>query len=126
CTIAYWHRARFSSGTHGSDAALRRIWHILYTAGADVVVSGHDHDYERFGPQTPSGAADSARGLVQFVAGTGGARLRRFHVFPAAHSLVRIAGRFGVLKLELGNNEYQWEFIATDGRVYDTGRAACH
>ena len=78
CTLAIWHHPRFSSGEHGSDAVVWPFWDALYTAGADVVVNGHDHDYERFGPQDPAGREDKARGLREFVVGTGGGVLRDF------------------------------------------------
>jgi Calcineurin-like phosphoesterase len=72
CTLAYWHKPRFSSGWHGSDATYTDFWRALYEAGADVVLVGHDHDYERFAPQTPDARPDPARGIRQFVVGTGG------------------------------------------------------
>ena len=74
--MAIWHHPRFSSGEHGSDASMWPFWDALYRAGADVVVNGHDHDYERFGPQDPAGREDKARGLREFVVGTGGGVLR--------------------------------------------------
>ena len=78
CTLAYWHHPRFSSGIHGDDASVAPFWDALYQAGADVVLNGHDHDYERFAPQNPSGQADPTQGISEFVVGTGGAELRRF------------------------------------------------
>jgi len=72
CTLAYWHHPRFSSGVHGDETATDRFWRALYDAGADVVLVGHDHDYERFSPQTPDASADPARGIAEFVVGTGG------------------------------------------------------
>src|SRR5437870_8525795 len=72
CTLAYWHHPRFSSGQHGSNAFMQPIWQALYDADADVVLNGHDHNYERFAPQDPSGHADAARGIREFVVGTGG------------------------------------------------------
>ena len=86
--MAIWHHPRFSSGEHGSDASVWPFWDALYRAGADVVVNGHDHDYERFGPQDPAGREDKARGLREFVVGTGGAVLRDFPT-SVAHSEVR-------------------------------------
>ena len=73
CTLAYWHKPLFSSGSaHGNDLAMKPLWDALYEANADVVVNGHDHDYERFAPQTPDGAPDPGRGIREFVVGTGG------------------------------------------------------
>ncbi|MCP6768890.1 metallophosphoesterase, partial [Klebsiella pneumoniae] len=75
CTLAIWHKPRWSSGVHGDDRAMGSFWDALYAAGADVVVNGHDHDYERFAPQDPSGNLDRDRGILEFVVGTGGAEL---------------------------------------------------
>lgn len=125
CTLAYWHNPRFSSGWHKSDAKLQPIWQMLYDAGADVVISGHDHDYERFAPQTPSGATDAARGIREFVVGTGGGSLRRFpHL--ARNSEIRISGQYGVLMLILELRRYRWEFLTVDGQIWDAGQASCH
>jgi len=73
CVLAYWHHPVFSSGPHGNDPTMAGIWQTLYDFNADVVLAGHDHDYERFGPQDASGRVDVARGLRSFVVGTGGA-----------------------------------------------------
>jgi hypothetical protein len=77
CTLAYWHAPRFSSGQHGNKASSQALWQALYEYGADVVLNGHDHIYERFAPQNPNGQAD-ARGIREFVVGTGGAALYSF------------------------------------------------
>ena len=100
CTMAIWHHPRFSSGEHGNDASVWPFWDALYRAKADVVVNGHDHDYERFGPQDPAGREDKAAGIREFVVGTGGAGLRDFPTV-AAHSEVRIASTFGVIRFVL-------------------------
>lgn len=125
CTAAYWHHPRYSSGSHGSHSRLRAAWKALYDAGAEVVLSGHDHDYERFGPQGPDGAADPARGLRQFVVGTGGKRLRGFRR-AEPNSEVRIDDAHGVLRVDLYPDGYRWSFLSTDGRVLDRGRSSCH
>ena len=78
CTLAIWHHPRFSSGDHGNDRGVAPFWDALYAAGADVVVNGHEHDYERFAPQDPAGSEDRARGLREFIVGTGGVELRDF------------------------------------------------
>ena len=84
CVLAYWHHPRFSSGDeHGNDPSVGALWDALYAAGAEIVINGHDHDYERFAPQTPSGAADPATGIREFVVGTGGASLRSFSTIRA-------------------------------------------
>lgn len=126
CTLAYWHSPRFSSGEHGSLSATKPIWQALYDYNADVVLSGHDHDYERFAPQDPNGAADPARGIREFVVGTGGRHLRPFRK-PIANSQVRNASTFGVLKMTLSPTGYTWQFIPVAGQTFtDTGSATCH
>ena len=101
CTLAYWHKPLFSSGSaHGNDLTVKPLWDALYDGNADVVVNGHDHDYERFAPQTPDGAPDSVRGIREFVVGTGGKNLRPFGA-PKPNSEVRDFSAFGVLKLTL-------------------------
>jgi hypothetical protein len=125
CVLAYWHHPRFSSGLHGSDAASQPLWQALYDANADVVIAGHDHTYERFAPQTPLGDADDARGIRQFVAGTGGAGLYDFRVI-APNSEFRQNTAHGVLKLMLAPDGYSWEFISTARDVLDAGSSACH
>ncbi len=126
CTLAYFHRPVFSSGKYGSTRATHPLWNILYEAGADLVLNGHEHDYERFLPQTPAGVADSAKGITQIVAGTGGANLRPVDYPLARNSAYQIHGRWGVLKLTLGAGEYRHAFLDTGGRVWDAGGGKCH
>ena len=128
CTAAYWHHPMFSSGRHGGDPkATRAIWNDLYAAGADVVINGHDHDYERFAPQDPSGARDPRRGIREFVVGTGGADLRSFRRSPGANSETRDDRTHGVLKLTLHSRSYDWEFVPVEGGAFtDSGTAPCH
>ena len=123
CTVAYWHHPLFSSGPHGANTSVRELWEILYEYEADLILSGHEHLYERMAPQDPGGAADPVRGIRQFIAGTGGAPLYQFH---GAHpnSEVQIS-TFGVLKLTLGPESYAWEFIPLSGPA-DTGIGNCH
>jgi acid phosphatase type 7 len=127
CTLAYWHKPLFSSGAkHGNDPEVRPFWQDLYAAKADVVINGHDHDYERFAPQDPDGTADSARGIREFVVGTGGKNHRPFGP-PEATSEVRNSDTFGVLKLTLRAKGYDWEFIPEAGKSFrDAGRGDCH
>ena len=126
CTLAYFHHPRFSSGTsHGSDPEMQPLWQVLYDAGADVLLTGHEHNYERFAPQTPDGHADSLRGIREFVAGTGGGVLYKLGP-PIANSEVRSMSH-GVLKLTLGARSYQWQFIPIAGGTFtDSGSASCH
>jgi len=125
CVAAYMHKPRFSSGNHGSSTGPRALWQALYDAGAEIVIVGHDHTYERFAPQTPDGVADPARGIRQFVAGTGGRSLYSFGT-PVANSEVRYNSTNGVLKLTLQNGGYGWEFIPTSGTFHDSGSGSCH
>ncbi|MGI8658962.1 MAG: metallophosphoesterase family protein [Candidatus Limnocylindria bacterium] len=125
CVLAYWHHPLFSSGRHGNDKSVRPFWDALSAAGADVVVNGHDHDYERFAPQMPDGVA-SADGLREFVVGTGGARLRTFAKIRN-NSEVRNAETFGVIELTLKPTGYDWQFIPASGGTFrDAGSASCH
>jgi acid phosphatase type 7 len=127
CTLAYWHHPLFSSGQHGSNAQMWPVWQALYEAEADVVLNGHDHDYERFAPQDPQGAADAARGLREFVVGTGGKNHYEFSRAPEANSEVRNDHTFGVLKLTLSPQSYTWEFIPEPGETFtDQGEGECH
>ena len=126
CTLAYWHHPRFSSGEHGSSTATQPLWQALYDAHADVVINGHDHTYERFAPQTPTGGLDSTRGIREFVVGTGGAE---FYNFPTirAHSEVRQNTTHGVIKLTLRADGYDWKFVPVAGGSFrDAGSGKCH
>jgi calcineurin-like phosphoesterase family protein len=125
CTVAIWHHPRFSSGEHGNDRAVAPFWQALYAAGADVVINGHDHDYERFAPQNPDGVGDPERGIREFVVGTGGAAIRRF-TQDAANSQLRVALTHGVIKLTLHSGMYQWSWVPTSGLVSDSGSQLCH
>jgi hypothetical protein len=126
CTLAYWHRPRFSSGRHGNSSSMQDFWELLYTAGADVVLNGHDHIYERFALQGPNGVADPARGIRQFVVGTGGASLYSFSTIQP-NSEVRNNDSHGILKLTLYPTSYDWEFIPITGEPFtDSGSAACN
>ena len=125
CTLAYWHKPRFSSGQHGNIAASQALWQALYDAGADVILNGHDHTYERFAPQNPSGQADSSRGIREFIVGTGGAGLYPFPTIQP-NSQVRNNTTYGVLKLTLHATSYDWQFIPIAGQTFtDSGSANC-
>lgn len=102
------------------------IWRELYDAGIDVVISAHDHDYERFAPLGPTGELEPERGIRQFVVGTGGAALRPFEN-TAVNSEARNARSFGVLSLTPSEGSYAWEFMpAGDSGYRDQGRGSCH
>ena len=125
CTLAYYHHPVFSSGVHGNQAHMLPIWRVLYQNGVDVVVSAHDHDYERFAPQDDLGRFDAQRGIRQFVVGTGGATLRPFAAVRP-NSEVR-AGVWGVLRLTLRPGSYNWDFLsAAGGSLSDSGTGSCH
>jgi hypothetical protein len=126
CTVAYWHQPRFSSGWHGGDTRLGTFWRLLYDGGADLILNGHDHDYERFLPQTPEGIADSAKGLTEIVVGTGGGDLRGYGKTVVSHSAARIQGHYGVLKLTLGKAEWRSAFLDVNGRLWDQTGGKCH
>jgi Calcineurin-like phosphoesterase len=125
CTIAIWHHPRWSSGQHGSDPVVTPFWRALYEAGADIVINGHDHDYERFRPQDPAGRLDPDRGIREFVVGTGGADTRPFSTI-AANSALRATGIHGVIRFVLGSTAYDWEFLSTTGELTDSGHGTCH
>jgi acid phosphatase type 7 len=125
CTLAYWHHPLFSSGPNGDNAVMRDIWSILQQAGADVVISAHDHLYERFAPQDVSGRADPRQGLREFVVGTGGAHLYSPKAIRPNSEV--ISSTFGVLKLTLKPKSYEWQFVAIPGKPFtDFGTAECH
>lgn len=125
CILAYWHHPRFTSGTgHGSNLNVTPFWNALYQYGADVVLGGHVHNYERFAPQTPSGAADPANGIRQIVVGTGGKSL--YSSGAAIGNSEKQLATFGVLKLTLKSGSYDWEFVAENGSVLDSGSGTCH
>jgi hypothetical protein len=111
CVLAYWHHPLFSSGAQGAEQPVAPFWRVLRHHGADVVLNGHDHLYERFAPKRPDGRLDRRRGIVQFTVGTGGRSLFRF-TGRARGSRKRVEGRFGILRLRLGARRYRWRFIA--------------
>jgi chitodextrinase len=126
CTLAYWHEPRWSSGTtHGSNSSWSAVWNDLYAAGADVVLNGHEHNYERFAKQTPGGAA-AANGIRELVVGTGGASHGYPFGTPIANSEVRNDSTWGVLKLTLHPTSYDWQFIPVAGSTFtDSGSDTC-
>ena len=126
CVAAAFHHPRWSSGTrHGSNTAMGAIWNALYAANVDVVLNGHEHNYERFAKQNPSGVADP-QGIREFVVGTGGNGLYGIGT-PKANSEVRNATSKGVLKLTLHSSGYDWDFKPAAGFTFtDTGSDSCH
>ena len=126
CTLAYWHHPRFSSGLHGDDSTFAAFWETLYRHGADLVLVGHDHEYERFAPQDPGAHPDRDYGIREFVVGTGGMELRPFTTVRA-NSELRDDTSFGVLSLRLRPGGYDWQFLPAAGyTLADAGSGGCH
>lgn len=124
CILAIHHEPLFSS--KGGDSDMRDFWTPLYAAGADVVLSGHRHNYERFAPQTPTGIVDPVRGIRQFVVGTGGSKLSKFGSSVAANSQVRNDSTHGVIRFILHPTSYEWQFVPIAGQTFtDSGSATC-
>ena len=126
CTLAFFHHPRYSSGYDGDNTTMSPIFEDLYNAEADVVLSGHSHDYERFAPQDDASNLDTARGITQFVVGTGGAFFTGFSTIKP-NSQVRQNTTFGVLQLTLHSTSFDWHFQPEAGKTWtDTGTRACH
>ena len=126
CTLAYWHHPRFSSGDHANDDSQAAFWEALHAFNADVVLAGHDHNYERMAPQMPTGVRDDARGIRQFIVGTGGRELRGLRS-TGGNSEVFNSNTFGVLRLALSPTGYAWEFLPVAGQSFtDSGAGTCH
>lgn len=126
CTVALWHEPRFSSGEHGDATKMQAFWAALHEAGADLVLTGHDHDYERFRALGSTGASDTAFGITEFVVGTGG---RSHTTFPSvrADSVIRDNTSDGVLKLTLFPTRFAWQYVAAAGATFhDAGSSVCH
>lgn len=124
CTLAYWHHPRWSTGEHLDTEAANALWRTAAFGEVDLVLNGHDHDYERFRPQDGRGEPDPD-GVTEIVVGTGGAELRAFEAPASPLSEVRVEGHDGVLRLELDEGSYRWAFVAVGGEVLDSGRAGC-
>jgi len=126
CVLAYWHTPRWSSGAkHGANPEMQTLWQIFYEAGAELVINGHEHNYERFAEMDESGT-EVSRGLREFVVGTGGAGLYSFGS-PLAASQVRNDSTYGVLKLTLRAKGYDWQFVPIANSTFtDSGSTNCH
>jgi acid phosphatase type 7 len=126
CVLLYWHHPRFSSGMFEEDMPISAFWKAAYRGGADVILNGHDHIYERFAPQDPAGHLDHVHGVTQFTVGTGG-----YFLFPmgkpAANTRFRENTDFGILAMHLAQGRYSWKFMAVpDGRSLDSGSQRCN
>lgn len=127
CTLAYWHHPRFSSGTtHGGTTSVQPLWDLLYADGAEIVLNGHEHHYERFAPQTPTGASDPAQGITQVVIGTGGMGANYPFGTPASNSVVRTNGVKGIGIFTLTPAGWEMRFVSVAGVVKDTASGTCH
>jgi hypothetical protein len=125
CTLAIWHHPRFSSGSHGDNSSMQAIWQALYDARADLVLAGHDHDYERLAPMNATGGRDDARGMRSFIVGTGGKEHAGFGTIRA-NSELRNNAAFGVLKVTLHPTSYDWQFVPIPGQTLsDVGSSNC-
>jgi hypothetical protein len=126
CVLAYWHHPRFNSGkTYGNLPQMSALYKILFEHSVSVLISAHDHIYERFAPQDPNGKAD-ARGVRQFITGTGGGPLYEIGALQP-NSEVRNNATHGVIKFTLHSTSYDWEFIPIAGQTFrDRGSAKCH
>lgn len=125
CVLAYWHHPRWSSGSRGNNSKMQSAWSVLYNAGAELVISGHEHQYERFKQMNASGSAVSS-GVREIVVGTGGAALDSFGSIKPT-SEVRNGSTHGVLKLTLTSTSYSWRFYPIAGKTFtDSGTTNCH
>ncbi len=126
CTLAYWHYPLYSSGGHGNNISTQPLYQALYDANADVVINGHDHDYERFAPQNANGQVDNARGIIEFVVGTMGAPHSAIG-YMKSNSQVFNNNTWGLVQMTLYPSSYVWKFIPVAGSTFtDSGSANCH
>lgn len=129
CVLAYWHHPLYNSGTdHGNDntSAVRDFWTDLYAEKAEIIVNGHEHNYQRYAPLTPSGSK-SADGIREFLVGTGGKNRDGLLSGKDSGFEFGITNKFGILKLELEVDRYSWKFVDTSGAILDKGGpVACH
>ena len=127
CTIAMWHKGRYSSGHDGDNTFMQAMWADLYNAGVEMLLSGHSHDYERFAPQDVSGHLDQSHGVRQFIVGTGGAFFTGLGSSIDANSQAHHNDTHGVLQLTLRSGAYDWKFLPEAGKTYsDSGTTSCH
>jgi acid phosphatase type 7 len=127
CTAAYWHHPRFSAGQYHDDPSYQPFWDLLYADGAEVAMAGHDHNYQRYAPLTPEGSRDDLHGIRQFIVGTGGNNHYSVDSSAVPNREVADDTTFGVLKLTLRSDGYDWAFVpAAGGSFTDAGSGVCH
>jgi acid phosphatase type 7 len=127
CVLAYWHHPRFSAGNYGDDAQSEAVWRALYEANAELVLTGHDHNYQRYVPMGPDGAVEPDRGIREIVVGTGGSG--HYGLADRADAKREVADdqTFCVLKVRLLQHGYQWQFVPEAGMTFtDSGSGVCH
>jgi hypothetical protein len=128
CTLAYWHEPRFSSGPAPSKnaEAVAPLWNALHEKRADVVLAAHKHLYERFQPLGRNGQTEPNRGIRQFIVGTGGANHTSL-ALRVPNSDVYNVDTFGILRMTLHADSYDWQFVPVPGESFtDAGAASCH
>ena len=126
CVLAMWHEPRFSTGPHEDLADVGPFWDALYAAGAELILNGHDHVYERYLPMDPDENVDPTHGMIEIVAGTGGIGGVTFATTDA-NLVVGNDQTFGILKLTLRAHDFDWQFIPVAGKTFtDSGSASCH
>lgn len=124
CVLAYWHRPRFAAGSYSDHTQYTPFWDALYAAGAEIVLNGHDHNYQRYQPMTPQGATDAVNGIRQFIVGTGG--VGAYPLKPDSRREAAGSGIFGLLKLTLKGDSYEWRFLPAEGSAFsDSGTGSC-
>jgi hypothetical protein len=127
CTLALWHAPLYSSTSSSASTTVQPFWQILFNAGADLIVNGGAHNYERFAPQDPNGNLNTTNGIVEIVVGTGGESHSSFDATTAANSVIRNSSTYGVLQLTLHATSYSWQFVPVAGQTFtDSGTQACH
>ncbi len=125
CTLAYWHKPQFAAADHPLAGDFRALWQALYADRAELVLNGHEHNYQRFAPQTPAGRLDTRRGIRQIIVGTGGRSHETFRT-AAANTRSSNTDTYGVLRLTLRARSYAWRFVAEPGKTFsDSGSGAC-
>jgi acid phosphatase type 7 len=124
CVLAYWHKPRFAAGNYSDFTAYIPFWQELYAAGAEIVLNGHDHNYQRYQPMTPDGALDRTGGIRQFLVGTGG--VGAYPLRPDTRREAAGTNIYGVLQLTLKPDSYDWTFLPAEGTTFsDSGSGTC-